>query len=509
VSTDLPAVTWLAVTAALAAHAVAAANPRLLPFVVLAAWARGRDEDHGDRARRDRGASRLWAGRRSLRSVAPALGLALVAAAGTAAVWPIRNLVDHGSPLWPFQAWPGGDPIPPAFAEIDDAFLDHPRALLDGRVADYLQVLGGGLVLLLGALVLPLLARSRLALGAGAVVALASLAWMTAPYTGILTDTELAVGAVRYLLPALAAAAAAIALSARGLARPVVLAVLVVAFGWSLLRSLDVGFPLTPNLATVVLPAALGAAVALVAPATVLRPLALVLPLAALVGLAVAAPGLVDRHAERVRLEDAAVLRALGRDPAFDDRNGRTVATAPGSIALAAGPAVQHALRQIPPGEPCARTRRRLDEGWLILQIRPLTRSAVRLPRACRAAASCTPTRCSCCTAAERSAQSGSSGTDGPSSSRPEQHRAGDRRRPEARLDVVERGVERVLALGVERQRQLVGAVVEVRQRHPEEREALLGDERQRGGEQVAGGGETADVCPVASVSVCERVARV
>jgi hypothetical protein len=376
VGTDLAALTWLAACGALAA--VSVHHPRALPFAVLAA---GLAVGTKTTAVVLAGLVVLlaaWALRRTLVAQGGALIAATAAAAGTAAVWPIRNLVDHGSPLWPFQAWPGGDPVPAAFAAIDDRFLDHPGELLDGRVDAYLGALGGGALLLLGGLLLPLAARTRAALVAGAVVLLAFVAWMNAPYTGILENTDLAIGATRYLLPCLAAAAVAVAVGARGRLRPVALAVLAVAAGWSLVRSAGLGFPTTPNLLTVAVPAGAGAVLAAALPAPALRPLLLATPLAATAVLALAAPGLVERHA-RVDLPDAELLRALAERPGFTDGDGRTVAMAPSPVALAAGAAVQHALRTIPPGEPCSAVRRRVGQGWVVVQIGPLTREAVRL----------------------------------------------------------------------------------------------------------------------------------
>ena len=89
-----------------------------------------------------------------------------------------------------------------------------------------------------------------------------------------------------------------------------------------------------------------------------------------------------------------------------------------------------------------------------------------------------------------RRSQSGSSGIDDALVAA-EQHGAGDRRRPEAVAHVVERGVERLGAPAVERQRELDRAVVvEVGERDADEREALALDQRHRRGEQVPRRGE-------------------
>jgi hypothetical protein len=376
IGTDLPAVAWLATCGALAAVAATRA-PRALPFALLAAGLAVGTKTTAVVLAGIVVLAAAWAARRTLRAQGPALIAAAGAAAGVGAVWPLRNLIDHGSPLWPFQSWPGGDPVPLAFSKIDDAFLDHPVAMLEGRVDDYLRVLGGGTLLLLAALVLPLVVRRRAPLAAGAVVAVALVAWMTAPYTGILRNTELAVGATRYLMPCLLAAAVAVALCARDNARSVVVGVLGVAAAWSLVRTAGLGFPLTPALLTVAGPAAVAGAVALVLPAVAVRGLLVAVPVAGLIGLALAAPGVVDRHT-RVELEDAPLLQALSRDARFHGE-GRAIAMAPGAVALASGAAVQHDLKTIPPGEPCDAVRARLRDGWIVVQVDPLTKSAVRL----------------------------------------------------------------------------------------------------------------------------------
>jgi hypothetical protein len=378
VGTDLPALVWLAATASLAV--ASAARPALVPFVLLAAGLSVGTKTTTIVLAGAVVVLALWAARRRLCSTLAPLGFAAAAALGTGAVWPMRNLVDHGSPLWPFQSWPGGDPIPPAFEAIDDAFIDHPGAMLDGRVGDYLEVLGGGALLLVAALVLPPASRGRRALVAAGIVAAALIAWMFAPYTGIARSTDLAVGATRYLLPCLAAAAVAVALSARGRTYWFAVGALALAAAWSVQRDARLGFPLTPTVLTLALPAALGALAAVRLPSAGLRWLAAALPVAGAVVLAVAAPSMVERHA-RVAMFDAPLLDALTRDASFTG-SGRDMAMAPATVALAAGDAVQHDLQLIPPDEPCAAVRGRLSRGWVVLQLSPPTATAQRV-RAC------------------------------------------------------------------------------------------------------------------------------
>jgi hypothetical protein len=377
VSTDLPALTWFAVAGALAAAAWAGA-PGLLPFAVLAAGlAVGTKTTSVVLV----GAVLVLAGW-ALRDRLPVrpLVLAFVAAAALAVIWPVRNLLDHGSPLWPFQAWPGGDPVPPAFAAIDDAFADHPKAMLDGRVDDYLRTLAGGALLLLGALVLPLLARDRRAIGAAAVTFVALVAWTNAPYTGIAASTELAVGATRYLLPCLGAAVVAVALSARGAMRVPALAVLGASALWSVGRDAQIGFPLMPSAGLLAMAAVAGVAVAYLVPAFAVR--LAVVPLVAWLVLAIAAPHVLERHAT-MGLPSAALVQALVDEPGFDG-DGREVAMAPATVGLASGDRLQHHLQLIGQRESCAALESRLERGWVVLQSTPRTPTYVRL-RGCLA----------------------------------------------------------------------------------------------------------------------------
>jgi len=378
VATDLPALTWVAACAALAAAGVR--RPPLLAFALLAA---GLAVGTKTTAVVLAGAAVLfgaWAVRDRLRPLARPLTVALVAALGLAAVWPVRNLVDHGSPLWPLVAWPGGDPVPPQFEAIDDAFADHPGEMLSGRLDDYLRVLGGGAVLLLAALTVPLLTLERRAVAAAGVVLVALVAWVNAPYTGIASNTDLAVGATRYLLPCLGAAVVAVALAARGAARPVALGALVVATAWSLARDARLGFPLTPSVDVFIIGALAGYAFLRLAPRAGVRLALAALPVAAWLVLVVAAPAIVDRHA-RTGLPASALLTALEADPDFDG-DGREMAMAPAMVGPAAGDRVQHRLQLVPGGESCPAVRERLGRGWVVLQRSPPTRTYTRL-RAC------------------------------------------------------------------------------------------------------------------------------
>jgi hypothetical protein len=302
---------------------------------------------------------RAWGGR--LRG-APWLAGGALAGAVCGLVWPLRNLLDHGSPLWPFLSGPGGDPVPPALARFEASFLSDP-SVLAGREAAYLQVLAGGVVLLAGAVVVALLARRPwLALAPVAAFGV----WANAPYTGIDRD-GLAEGATRYLLPALVVSAVVLAVCAPR-ARRAAHGVLWTALVLSALRTAQLGFPQLPATATVVGLAVAGALVALVATRLRRAPgwvAALAGTLAALVLLAASVDGYVVRHAQ-AGLPDGALLQEVqARAPA-----GASVGVGPASVAPLRGDRLERPLAFLPGTSPCAAVR---APRVLVLQRAPRT----------------------------------------------------------------------------------------------------------------------------------------
>ncbi len=297
-------------------------------------------------------------------------------------LWPLRNLIVHGSPLWPLVAMPWGDPVPAGLVPFEVSFLDHPRKLVGAHYQGYLDVLGGGIVLAAGAVGLPLLRRSRAALAAGAAAGAALLAWGAAPYTGILTD-DFAVGATRYLLPALAACALAVALAARGATaglRRLVVALLGVSIVWSCWRTAALGYPYVPSVALLLASSGVGglAVVAVrrgVGPSR--RLVAGVVAIAGAVGLAAAADGYVARHAE-TGLADGPLLRA--QLPGLVN-GSRLISSAPGTVVMLRGDGLEHGLSVIGPGETCVDLHARLQKGPVILESEPPSALYVRLSR--------------------------------------------------------------------------------------------------------------------------------
>jgi hypothetical protein len=304
-----------------------------------------------------RAASRRW--------LVTALGVGIV----IGGVWSVRNLIDHGSPLWPLLSAPWGTPIPSAFRPLQGRFLEHPRHLVGAYWRDYLAVLGGSAVLIGSGIVLPLVRRSRAALFSAMAAGVALLAWGVAPYTGVLQFG--AVGAIanlRYLLPAIAACTVALCVSSIGASRALRLAVraaLVASIAYSVVRTAAFG-PLRPSLATLAVAAAAAAAVATFAarrrPRVDARLVVGALGLAGAVGLAAGGHGYVARFVSA----DAPPNRSLYELPAIAGATG-PIASAPGEFVLLRGDRLQHPLALIGAGESCGSVRARLHRGPVVL----------------------------------------------------------------------------------------------------------------------------------------------
>jgi hypothetical protein len=125
-STDLPALSWLVSAASLALASVR--RPGLLaPALVAAGLAVGTKTTTLPLAVLIFGLGG-FASRTELRRLVGPLALAGAAAIAIGGYWYLRNLVDHGSPLWPFVRTPWGDPLPPAIGPergVNASFLEH------------------------------------------------------------------------------------------------------------------------------------------------------------------------------------------------------------------------------------------------------------------------------------------------------------------------------------------------------------------------------------------------
>ena len=324
-----------------------------------------------------------WLHRSRLRAMWRPLAAAVLLAAGCGGVWYLRNLLLHGSPLWPFVEAPWGTPLPPAMESADDSFLAHPRETVQVVGDLYLSRFLGGIVLLSGAVAAPLLAPRRRAVWvASAATAVSVLIWARAPFTGVppleVRIPEGVFSTTRYLVPAVAAAVVALALAARGsdwrarVAQLVLLAGLVV----ELVQGFRLGFPAMPSPFTPLVGAALGALA--VWAATRLsrrvrvpewlgaRPALVAGALAAGALLALPAGGYLSRHAGR-GVFASAVADWMARQPA----DARPVASAPVVLGPLSGDRLRRRLVPIPPRESCRDVRARARRGYVVLYVGP------------------------------------------------------------------------------------------------------------------------------------------
>jgi len=370
-NTDLPALAWLVVTCALCA--AAREHPALLgPAIVAAGLAVGTKTTPAAPAAFVLGAA-AWAGRAQLRPLALPLGVAALAAAVVGAGWAVRNLVEHGSPLWPLVVSPFGDPQPPVLRDVDGRLIADVGSI-PPRADLYFESLAGGIALLAGLVLAAVLARRREVTAAALAVAACVLVWASAPYTGYPRDAVYdfsAADAVRYLLPSLAVCAFALALAARP-GRPGARVAACVALGAALVmnlqRALELDFPLRPSAGLIAAGALAGAGAAL---ASILVTLpsppraALTVATVVLAGtLAIPASGYVTRHMRVATGDEAA--RFIASRPSFAD--GDTPISYLGAVNGAlAGDHLRHPVRLLPRGETCARLRRRIEEEWVVL----------------------------------------------------------------------------------------------------------------------------------------------
>lgn len=384
-TTDLPAVAWLVCAASLAA--ATGGRPALLaPAIVAAALAVGTKTTVVFLAAVIL-AVPVAASRGRLRAMRTPLLLAVAAALGAGGVWYLRNLIRHGSPLWPFFRGPVGDPAPGFLDRVGTtSFADRPAATLDGHLRAYADAIAGSVVVLAAALAAPLAARRRAIVWSAAATLTALLLWTVAPFTGIPAHVPpewvpalagQAVNASRYLLPAIAAGCLTLALAARsnGRARLLAHGALAAAIAWNLIRLAGLedfkasspplvacGFA-AGSLAGILLPSA---AVAKVAASRVAQ-IAVVLAL----GLATsaAAHGYVGRHAAvdlHFLPSYGPLLRSLVDRSDFS-HDGRAVAIAPLTLAPLAGDRLEHPIELIPARESCASVERLARTRWVVV----------------------------------------------------------------------------------------------------------------------------------------------
>ena len=379
--TDPPALAWLTACAALALSA--RERPRLLAVALLAAaLAVGTKTTVLPFAGLVL-ALAGWRLRGHARALRGPLALALVLGLVVGGGWYARNLVDHGSPFWPIVAAPWGDPVPPSVAAVQTSFLERPGATVDALGDRYLDRFGGGLLLIAGGLLAPLLVRRRATIAAGAATALGLLVWARAPVTGLsrvpgLDETTFST--VRYLLPVLAAACLALALAAgrpgRRVPAAIAAALLATALVVNLAQVFGRGFPVSPSPVTPLAGGVLGALAALAVSALPARPplrrprvrLAVAAGAVVVAGVVLALPagGYVARHADTGGVLSSGASGWLADRPGYA-AGSRPVAGAGSLIGVAAGDRLRHPLVPVPPGESCERLAARTRAGWLVV----------------------------------------------------------------------------------------------------------------------------------------------
>jgi hypothetical protein len=388
--TDIAALTWLAVSAALAS--AARERPRLIYVALIAAGLCFGTKTTpailliglGVMARRPLAAAlrteRVWL----LASVAVAVVVG--------GIWSVRDLIVHGSPFWPLEAAPWGTPVPASLVPLRPSFLSQPRSLISNHGSEYLSTLAGGLLLLAGGLGAAAVRRSRPARAVGGLAAVALLIWAASPYTGIEAGAY-AAGATRYLLPALAASTLALVLSTRGADRRLRFAIdalLVVSIAFSALKTAELGSQFVPGPPTLVAGVVVGIAVGLLAAGVLAggagRPVhrasglampavAVVLAAGSAVGLAIAGDGYVARHARTPELDSRVLEAAI---PGLG-AGSRPIAAGPATVVMLRGDHLDHALSVLDGGETCGSLRARLAHETVVLQGEPVTPLYTRL----------------------------------------------------------------------------------------------------------------------------------
>jgi len=374
--TDLPALGWLACTAALAT--AAARRPALLvPALVAAGLAIGTKATvapeavlalaYGGYLARDR-----------LRPLSGWLALGLAGAFVVGGIWYVRNIAQHGSPLWPFVAAPWGDDSPRFLGLIDQTFVDRPLDTLEDRLGDYSSLLGGGWIALAGGLAVLLVgllaplrdARMRGALRlAGGAAVVGTLIWSASWGTGLQTSPELTtpagwpISTIRYLLPTVALAILAVALAARlpGRLGQAAVGLLALILGWSVVADLQLGSPYTPSLLVFAAGALAGLALlgaARFAP-RLPRPPAWACAVAIGALLAPVGNGYVERTVDVVgsTAPAAGVVKWFVDQPGFEDDDWKIAIGARGVLGTLAGDHFTHELELVPADGPCRELR--------------------------------------------------------------------------------------------------------------------------------------------------------
>ncbi len=370
-NSDFPALVWLVVSGALCAAAVRERPVLVVPAVLAAALSAGTK------------ATTLPAvgillivmlaqTRAQLRPIAAPLLIAGVAGLVVGGTWYLRDLIEHGSPVWPYFVPPWGDRAPPIAPS--HTFLQWPLKTLAhfGDSGYLIDTFLGGVVVLTGAVVAALFTRARSVTLAAAAALLSALFWAAGPDTGApgkaLDYTAAFHGSPRLLMPAVASATLALALATRRSGRTArgwtaVLAVVLAINVWQLFR---LGVPAVPGPVTAIIGAGAGALLGLVAKRGVqalLRPTgAIGLALAAGVTMAIAAPGMITRYT-RIYSAQAELIGWFSRTG--DDR---PIYSSPLELVMLSGADLTRRVIPIPRREPCQRINEFARRGWVLIE---------------------------------------------------------------------------------------------------------------------------------------------
>jgi hypothetical protein len=387
---DLPMLAWVACTAAFCSGA--RRRPLLLaPAIVAAGLALGTKPTPvvvviGALA------GGLLLARGEVRPLLGWLGVAAAVAAAIGGVWYVRNLFEHGSPVWPFTETSWGDPRPPFLHLVKTRFIDRPGATLDGRLGDYTNELGGAWLMLAGALLAlagALVARGlprgvrRALIYVGVTSVLAFGFWSLAPGTGLPTTPRLfeprgwPISTLRYLLPTMFAATVTVALAARvrGPVRALTLALLAVGLGWSIAADARIGFPITPAPRVLLGGALIGLAAGLILqvarPPVRIRGALAALGAATVIGVVMApvSNGMVERHAG-VRDSTALgreVITWFERQPDLDGGHQRIAFIGRSLEGPLAGEHFTHPLQLIDRTASCKQVREIADRSYTVV----------------------------------------------------------------------------------------------------------------------------------------------
>lgn len=342
-------------------------------------------------------------------------------------IWLVRTAIRHGSPFWPQQSVPWGDPVPPVFELIKWRFFDDPLGTIAANPRQLASFAGGSAVLVVFGVLAPFIARDRRVVAASLICLAGFIAWAMVPGTGavpagtLYTRLGFVISEVRYLEPVCVAGACALLLAGitPGRARLASAAILAAAGLVGVVGTLGLlpgtgvlsGNPLAARPVETIAVMLVAAVVAALIPAP--RRITIrqgasnrVSPSTALacavlaglvgVGLAFASTGVVERRAhgsapagipdwdrmgraEMAEFVDSSLWRfagglpgekelllAMTRMSSWKDGNQPIAFATRAVVAGLAGDRLRHPLVLIPANEDCVSARARIKAGWVV-----------------------------------------------------------------------------------------------------------------------------------------------